>query len=73
MYYLEQKEIKNIKAEIDFPLLRETKKIVLEDEDRKVLENVVTSIENIVKQDKPPKIINLKICKKCSYYDLCYV
>ena len=73
MYYLEQKGIKNIKAEIDFPLLRETKKIVLEDEDRKVLENVVTSIENIVKQDKPPKIINLKICKKCSYYDLCYV
>ena len=29
MYYLEQKGIKNIKAEIDFPLLRETKKIIL--------------------------------------------
>ena len=73
MYYLEQKGIKNIKAEIDFPLLRETKKIILEDEDREVLKNVVISIENIVEQDKPPKTINLKICKKCSYFDLCYV
>lgn len=72
-YYLEQKGIKNIKAEIDFPLLRETKKIILEDEDREVLKNVVKNIENIVEQDKPPKIIDSKICKKCSYYDLCYV
>lgn len=73
MYYLERKGIKNIKAEIDFPLLRETKKIILEDEDREVLKNVVISIENIVEQDKPPKVIDSKICKKCSYFDLCYV
>lgn len=73
MYYLEQKGIENIKAEIDFPLLREKREIILEDEDKKVLENVIKNIENIVKQDKPPKIINLKICKKCSYFDLCYV
>ena len=68
-----KKGIKNIKAEIDFPLLRETKKIVLEDEDREVLKNVVINIENIAEQDKPPKGIDSKICKKCSYYDLCYV
>ena len=73
IYYLEQKGIKNIKAEIDFPLLRETKKINLENKDREVLKNVMKNIESIAKQDKPPKIINSKICKKCSYYDLCYV
>ena len=42
-------------------------------EDREVLKNVVISIENIVEQDKPPKAIDSKICKKCSYFDLCYV
>ena len=73
IYYLEQKGIENIKAEIDFPLLREKKKIILEDEDREVLKNVAISIENIVEQDKPPKAIDSKICKKCSYFDLCYV
>ena len=73
LFRTKRNNIKNIKAEIDFPLLRETKKIILEDEDREVLKNVVKNIENIVEQDKPPKIIDSKICKKCSYYDLCYV
>lgn len=73
MYYLEKRGVKNIKAKIDFPLLRETKEIVLEPEDKTILENVIKNIEDIASQDKPPKIINSKICKKCSYFDLCYV
>lgn len=73
MYYLEKKGINNISAEIDFPLLRETKKVFLENEDRKVIENVIKNIENIISQDKPPKKTDSKICSKCSYFDLCYV
>ena len=73
MYYLQNKGIENIKAKIDFPLLRETKEIFLEDNDKEILENVIKDIENISKMDKPPKAENSKICKKCSYYDLCYV
>lgn len=73
IYYLEAKGVKDIKAKIDFPLLRETIDIVLEREDKIVLENVIKNIEDIANQDKPPKIINSKICKKCSYFDLCYV
>ena len=73
IYYLENRGVKNIQAKIDFPLLRETKEIILEPEDRETLKNVVKNIEEISKMDKPPKIINEKICKKCAYYDLCYV
>ncbi len=73
MYYLEKRGVKNIEAKIDFPLLRETKEIVLEQEDRGILENVIKNIEEIANQDKPPEIIDSKICKKCSYFDLCYV
>lgn len=73
MYYLESRGVKYIKAKIDFPLLRETKEIVLEREDKEVLENIIKNIEDIENQDKPPKVINSKICKKCSYFDLCYV
>lgn len=73
MYYLEKKGINNISAEIDFPLLRETKKVFLENEDRKIIENVIKNIENIISQDKPPKKTDSKICSKCSYFDLCYV
>ena len=73
MYYLEKRGIKNIQAKIDFPLLRETKEITLEEEDKKVLDNVIQNIEEIAKTGKPSKPIDSKICKKCAYYDLCYV
>lgn len=73
MYYLQNKGIKNIKAKIDFPLLRETREVVLEKEDKEILNNVIKNIEEIVKMDKPPKILDSKICNKCSYFDLCYV
>lgn len=73
MYYLEKKGIENIKAKIDFPLLRQTKEIVLEAEDKEILENVIQNIEEIAQMDKPPKLIDSKICNKCSYFDLCYV
>lgn len=73
MYYLMEKGVKTIEAKIDFPLLRETKEVILEDEDIKIIENVIKSIEEIVSNDKIPQVINDKICKKCAYYDLCYV
>ena len=73
MYYLEKKGIENITAKIDFPLLRDTKEIILELRDRQVLENVIKNIEDIAQNDKPPKLMEQKICKRCAYYDLCYV
>ncbi len=73
MYYLENKGVKNVEAKIDFPLLRETKEIILEPEDRNVLENVMKNIKEIANKGKPPKPIEQKMCKKCAYYDLCYV
>lgn len=73
MYYLDKRGIQNIKAKIDFPLLRESKEITLEQSDREILDNVIKNIEEIAKKEIPPKVIDSKICKKCAYYDLCYV
>ena len=73
MYYLEKKEVKSVKAKIDYPLLRETKEIILSDSDRKVLDKVIQDIEKMKDEEIIPKKINSKICKKCSYYDLCYI
>lgn len=73
MYYLEQRGVKNVSAKIDYPLIRETKEIYLEEEDRDILRNVEKNIEDIIKEDKPPKVIKEKMCRKCAYFDLCYV
>lgn len=73
MYYLKNKGVKNVTAELDFPLMKQTKTILLEDEDEKILQQVVKDIERIVMLSKPPEMIHNKICKKCAYYDLCYI
>ena len=73
MYYLDKRGVKNIKAQIDYPLIRETKDIYLEDSDKEILENIEKNIYDIKEMEKPPEIINEKICKRCSYFDLCYV
>ena len=73
MYYLENKGINNIFAQIDFPLLKETKQIILEESDKKVLDDVIENIKEIICMDKPLLKIDSSICRKCSYFDLCYV
>lgn len=73
MYYLEKRGIQNITAKIDFPLLRESKEVKLEEQDKEILHNVVKNIEELSKKQIPPKVIDSKICSKCAYYDLCYV
>lgn len=73
MYYLKQKGVETLDAKIDYPLLRQTKEIVLEKEDVEIIENVIKNIQEIVTKENPPEVLNEKICKKCSYYDLCYV
>ena len=73
IYYLEKKGVNSIQAKIDYPLLRETKEITLEQEDRKILDNIIKNIEEIIQNYQPPKLMNSKICNKCAYFDLCYV
>ncbi len=73
MYYLEKRGVKSVQAQIDYPLIRETKKIYLDDNDRGILENIEKNIKDIKRQEKPPHVINKKMCKNCAYYDLCYV
>ena len=73
MYYLKEKGVKNVQAEIDFPLLHRTEHINLEKNDKIILKKVIQEIEEICKNDRIPKKIESKICKKCAYYDLCYI
>ena len=73
MYYLEQKGVENVRAKIDFPLIRETKDITLDNEDRQALKNIITNIRKIINSNVPIDVAQDKKCKKCAYYDLCYI
>lgn len=70
---LERQGIEGVTGKIDYPKLRKTLKVELTEKDRQELEKIRNAIKAILLLDKPPDIINKSFCKKCAYYDLCYV
>jgi len=73
IHYLKKLGVQNIKGEIDYPKLKKRTEIVLNPEDEIELETILKNIEEIISSEEVPEVINKSICKKCSYYELCYV
>lgn len=57
---------------LEYPKLRKIDELFLQDEDCERLKQMVCAIRHLVTDENCPPTINAKICKKCSYYDLCY-
>src|SRR5665213_482771 len=75
-YYIwlfEQNDIHGVHGIIEYPKLRETTEIHLTKTDTNYLKSFVTKIEELQQSEICPPRINSKICKSCSYYDLCYI
>lgn len=58
---------------IEYPLLRQTEQIVLLESDIESLQQMVKAVSNLQHSGACPPLINAKICKSCSYQDLCYI
>lgn len=70
---LERKGVEGVTGMIDYPLLKRNLRVVLTDEDRKELRQIEDDVQNLIALPVPPPVINKPFCKKCSYYELCYV
>ena len=73
LYYLKQKGIENIRAKIDYPLLKKTIDVDLTEQDLEDIEIGLKEIKEIVQLPYPPDIKKKRICKSCAYYDLCFI
>lgn len=73
LYYLKMKGVENIKAKIDYPLLKQTLDIELNEEDIEEVRNVLNDIKLIVENDIPCDLQKKRICENCAYHDLCFV
>jgi len=73
LYYLKKKGITNTRAVLNYPLIRKVKEITLTEESEKEIENALLKINEIISKPKPPEPIRKPYCKKCSYYELCWV
>lgn len=73
LYYLKQKGIANVHGEINYPKLRKKLLVQLTDETEAKLKAVLKQMESIIHQPQSPPLLKISFCKKCSYFELCWV
>ena len=73
LYYLQKRGVVDLKGKIDYPLLKKTMKIELYDQDIKEIERIIEEISVIKRAELPPALLESKVCRKCAYFDLCFV
>ena len=73
LYYLEKKGLIGLKGILDYPLLKQTVEVNLTDKDKENLDNIIIGIKEILRKESPPALEKKGICKKCAYFDLCFV
>ncbi|HWQ33380.1 MAG TPA: CRISPR-associated protein Cas4 [Blastocatellia bacterium] len=72
LYYLRLKGVENLRGQIDYPKLRETKDVELTPELEAKLTAALSEMRRIVSAGRPPGIQWMKICRACSYAELCW-
>lgn len=60
-------------ATLEYPLLRQTDQVELKEADIEYLQEIVGAIIKLKESPICPPVIKAKICRSCSYYELCYV
>jgi CRISPR-associated exonuclease Cas4 len=73
IWVLERNGVEGVTGILEYPTLRQTDKVQLNNPDRERIREMEEEIEAIIVNDKCPEVINSKICKNCSYYEFCYV
>lgn len=72
LYYLKSIGI-NRKGTLNYVKEKLVEEVELTKEDEMLIEEVLKEIDMLCKQKYPPKIENYPYCKKCAYYEYCYV
>lgn len=73
MWVLKNKGVEIEKGILDYPLLRKREEIFLSEDDEKKLEIVIEDIKKIISSKLPLDTLNKGVCKKCAYYEFCYI
>ncbi len=72
LYYLKCKGVENLRGQIDYPKLRETKTVELTEEKERALTQALEEMRRIVGSGRAPEVDWMRICAKCSYAELCW-
>jgi CRISPR-associated exonuclease Cas4 len=72
LYVLEQHGVTGATGILEYPKLRQTDRVYLDEQDRQDIERWLTDIRQILARETCPPRLNKPLCKQCSYYDFCY-
>lgn len=72
LYYLKRKGVEGLSGQIDYPKLRETKTVELTPEREREVEAALAEMKAIVGSRRAPEVEWMKICRACSYAELCW-
>lgn len=78
LWYLKQKGVTAgdgtpFKGELNYPTLRQTSRMELTQENERELETVILpEIRRVLALPEPPTTVEWKVCKVCSYCELCH-
>lgn len=79
LFYLKVLKSKGIERKGRLEFVEKNKKdkkviiVELTEEIEKELDNYISSIEQLLTREKPPECIQTNTCKKCAYYEYCYI
>ena len=73
LYYLKLKGVEGLRGQIDYPKLRETKMVELTPEKEQLIEQALAEMQRIVGSQAVRRQVEwMKICRSCSYAELCW-
>jgi len=73
VWLLKQNGVEDVRGILEYPKLRQTKEISLTESDEIYLQSAIAQIKSLVEGEACPPVINAKICRRCSYFDFCYI
>lgn len=73
LYYLKKYGVHIKEGLLTFPSSKKVIKVRISTYDETILEKILSEIKRIITQKDPPPIIKQGYCKRCAYYDLCFI
>lgn len=73
LYVLRKNGIEDPQAILEYPRLRQRESVFWEEGDAEKIQKWIREIQALTSQDSCPPLEKKPICKKCSYFDFCYI
>ncbi|UIR57325.1 CRISPR-associated protein Cas4 [Sphingobacterium sp. SRCM116780] len=73
LWLLKLNGVEDATAILEYPLLRQRDVLRLTEKDIEELKSSIKGIAELRNSELCPSVIKAKICKSCSYYELCYI